>query len=363
MARVLVLEDEDRYREVVARYLVLQGHEVWDTGQGAEAVVLGLAHRAQVLVADWLLRHSAHGLLVAEALRVADASLHTVVVTGFPASDLTVDRERVGIVALLEKPFDVADLAAAVARAAEAPAAGAGSGSAGPEVAGVLLVDDAGAIVQRNAAARALLAGSRAGPDAPSLAAVFGPGIVERLHAASHWVEAAPEGAGGPASWLRARPLAEGAPSLVVLCAVGQEWRRDDPRVRTLLGLPLGRATTATFRDGMLLVDDSASVRDTFVAQLASRGCPVRTAGSHARALELFGADPELRVVILDWAMPGEDLRTTVARMREIRPEVRLVGTSGEDRSAEFRELGIEAFLLKPWTVAGDLASLLEGEA
>ena len=76
----------------------------------------------------------------------------------------------------------------------------------------------------------------------------------------------------------------------------------------------------------------------------------------------LLRADPELRVVILDWAMPGEDLRTTVARMREIRPEVRFVGTSGEDRSSEFRELGIEAFLLKPWTVAGDLAALLGGD-
>jgi hypothetical protein len=60
--------------------------------------------------------------------------------------------------------------------------------------------------------------------------------------------------------------------------------------------------------------------------------------------------------------MPGEDLRTTVARMREIRPGVRLVGTSGEDRSREFRELGIDAFLLKPWTVAGDLAALLGGD-
>jgi CheY-like chemotaxis protein len=297
---------------------------------------------------------------VAEALHVADPDLRTVMVTGFPESDLTVDRERVGIVALLEKPFDVGDLAAAVVRAADLPAAGAGG--AAPEVAGVLLVDGAETIVRQNAAARALLAGTRAGTDAASLAATFGPGITERLHSASHWVEVEPEGAGGPAFWLRARRLGEGAPSLVVLCAAGQEWRRDDPRVRTLLGLPLGRASAATFRDGMLLVDDSASVRDTFVAQLASRACPVRTAGSHARALELFRADPELRVVILDWAMPGEDLRTTVARMREIRPGVRLVGTSGEDRSREFRELGIDAFLLKPWTVAGDLAALLGGD-
>jgi CheY-like chemotaxis protein len=307
-----------------------------------------------VLVADWMLRHSIHGLHVAEVLHAADPALHTVLVTGFPATDLTIDRDRVGIVEMLEKPFDVDALGAAVARAARAPASDGGDGI------GVLMVDAAGAIQHRNAAARELLAGTTAGGDVAGLGALLPPEAALRVRdGCDRWTRVAPEGSDGPAFWTRARAL-EGDLRLIALCPIAEEWRRHDPRTRMLLGLPLGGGG-GRFRDPVLLVDDSRAVCETFVAQLESRGCTARAAASHTRALELFRADPELRVVILDWAMPGEDLRTTVAQLRELRPGVRLIGTSGEDRRAEFGELGIDAFLLKPWTVSGDLASLLSG--
>ena len=351
MARVLVLEDEPRYREVLCRYLSLQGHDVHDTDDGQEAVAVGLAQRPDVLVADWMLRHSVHGLHVAEALRVADPALHTVVVTGFPASDVTVDPQRLGILEILEKPFDVEALGQAVRRAAEADAA-----EGDEEVIGLLRLDGAGAVVHRNRAARALL-GEGLAEDGPfALPEPLQRGLAQ---AETRWVAVPPVEPDGPRLWLRARRLAADGSRALLLCAVSQEWRREDPRVRMLLGLPLGAAAGAAFRDPMLLVDDSASVRDTFVAQLANRGCPARASGRHAEALDIFRTDARIRVVVLDWAMPGEDLRATVAQLREIRPEVRLVGTSGEDRRAEFADLGIEDFLLKPWTVAGELASLL----
>jgi DNA-binding NtrC family response regulator len=354
VARVLVVEDEERYREVVCRYLSLQGHEVHDTANAAEAIVLGLRHRPDVLVADWMLRHSLHGLHVAEALRIADPALHTVVVTGFPAGDVTLDADRVGICEILEKPFDVEALDQAVRRAADAADDGAEA-----EVIGVLWATPDGGILHRNRAARALLDEAPSGGDAADLEALLPEPTRRELLAGEGWLRAAPLGAPDAAWWWRARPLGDDGATVVLLCAAGQEWRRDDPRVRTLLGLPHGAAAGGAFRDAMLLVDDSASVRDTFVAQLRHRGCPARAAGRHEEALDVFRADPRIRVVILDWAMPGEDLRKTVAQLREIRPETRLVGTSGEDRSAEFAELGIEDFLLKPWTIAGDLAALL----
>jgi DNA-binding response OmpR family regulator len=359
VTRVLVLEDEERYREVVCRYLSLQGHEVRDTASGEEAIALGLAQGPDVLVADWMLRHSVHGLHVAEALRVADPALHTVLVTGFPASDVTADPGRVGISEILEKPFDVEALGGAVRRAAEAGRAAREAGDAAEaEVVGVLRCDADGTVVHRNHAARALLAEAPGGAEAPDLASLFPEGLL--AEADTRWVEAPPALVGEAGLWLRRRTLGDEDAQVVLLCAAGQGWRRQDPRVRMLLGQRLGAAAAdGAFRDAMLLVDDSAQVRDTFVAQLAHRGCPARTAGRHSDAIDVFRTDPRIRVVVLDWAMPGEDLRTTVARLREIRPEVRLVGTSGEDRSAEFAELGIDDFLLKPWTVAGELAALL----
>jgi DNA-binding NtrC family response regulator len=354
VARVLVVEDEERYREVVCRYLALQGHEVHDTANASEAIVLGLRHRPDVLVADWMLRHSLHGLHVAEALRTADPGLHTVVVTGFPAGDVTLDADRVGICEILEKPFDVEALGQAVRRAAPA-----GDDAEEREVIGVLWADGRGAILHRNRTARALLDETPLGGDVDSLEALLPEPTRRELRAGEGWLRAAPLGAPGRPFWWRARRLGDEGPDVVLLCAVGQEWRRDDPRVRTLLGLPHGADAGGGLRDAMLLVDDSASVRDTFVAQLRHHGCPAWAAGRHDEALDIFRADARIRVVILDWAMPGEDLRKTVAQLREIRPETRLVGTSGEDRSAEFAELGIDDFLLKPWTIAGDLAALL----
>lgn len=357
MARVLVLEDEDRYREVVARYLALGGHDVLDTASGEEAVTLGLTHRPEVLVADWMLRHSVHGLHVAEALRAADPALHTILVTGFPDSDLTMDRGRVGIVELLEKPFDMEDLGAAVSRAAQAPAGEEG------EVVAALRLDAHGRIRHANRAARSLLAATPAGAGAERVEALLAPESYVRLdQAAERWIQLTLEGSSGPPCWARSRELPDGG-RLLLLCSAVQEWRREDARVRTLLGLPLAGQETGGFGEPMLLVDDSHTVCDTFVAQVVGRGGSAHAAESHARALEIFRADPTIRVVILDWAMPGEDLRTTVAQLREIRPEVQLIGTSGEDRRAEFGELGIEEFLQKPWTVAGELATLLEGGA
>jgi len=358
-AEVLVLEDEDRYREAVCRYLALQGHSVRDTASGEEAITLGLAHRPDVLVADWMLRHSIHGLHVAEALRVADPNLHTVLVTGFTASDITVDPARVGISTILEKPFDVEALDRAVRSAAalgraecEAP-----DPADENEIVGVLCCDATGVIKHRNRAARTLLGQTPVGEDAPTLVSLFPESL--RAEAATRWVEVPAKIVGGAALWLRVRALGENGPRAVLLCDAGQSWRREDPRVRRLLGQRLGAGGEGVFRDTLLLVDDSVSVRDSFVAQLAHRGCPARAAGRHADALDLFRTDPQIRVVVLDWAMPGEDLRATVARLREIRSEVRLVGTSGEDRRVEFAELGIDEFLQKPWTVAGELASLL----
>ncbi|NNL68315.1 MAG: response regulator, partial [Myxococcales bacterium] len=189
MARVLIVEDEQRYREIVARYLTLCGHEVCETATGHDAIAVGLQRRPQVLVADWMLRHSVHGLHVAEALHAADPALHTVLVTGFPASDLTMDRDRVGIVDLLEKPFDVEDLGQAVeTAAATAPGSDA-------EVIAILIVDGDGAIVHRNQAARALLATIPAGQDATSLTEVFPlEQAVSLRDATDDWRQASPAG-------------------------------------------------------------------------------------------------------------------------------------------------------------------------
>ncbi len=358
MARVLIVEDEDRYREIVAQVLGRRGHEVMEAATGHDAIALGLRHRPEVLVADWMLRHSIHGLHVAESLRVALPSLHTILVTGFPSTDVQVDFDKVGIVEMLEKPFDLERLDDAVRAAAENT-----SEADGFEVVGVLLVEEGGAIVHRNHTAAALLGETKAGADAARLDEVFDAEALGALESETGaWCRVAPDDSHGVSWWARLRPLPGGA-SALFLCAAVQEWRRDDPRVRALLGIDRSGESRWEFEDRVLLVDDSSTVRDSFVAQLRSRGCTAYSAGSHEQGLRKFRADPELRVVILDWAMPGEDLRTTVAQLREIRPEVLLIGTSGEDRRPEFEELGIDAFLHKPWTVAGDLAALLGGEA
>ena len=106
----------------------------------------------------------------------------------------------------------------------------------------------------------------------------------------------------------------------------------------------------------VLVVDDSAVIRDLISVNLQMEGFDVTTAGDGEAALELIGeARPD--VVTLDVMMPRLNGFETVARLRGNPdtahiPVVIVTGRAQAGDVARGEELGVEAYLTKPFEPA-----------
>lgn len=80
----------------------------------------------------------------------------------------------------------------------------------------------------------------------------------------------------------------------------------------------------------VLVVDDDPDVREVAVRFLERGGYRVRTASSGSDALDVCSApDCDVRLVLLDLSMPGIDGEETLRRLRERRPGLPIILTSG----------------------------------
>jgi two-component system nitrogen regulation response regulator NtrX len=110
MARLLLVDDELRFRTHLGRILEAWGHEVRIAADVAGALEAARSFEPELLIADWMLRSSSDGLELAEALRARDPGLRVVLITGHP-SDALLGRVAAGeLAAVLEKPFTPAEL-------------------------------------------------------------------------------------------------------------------------------------------------------------------------------------------------------------------------------------------------------------
>jgi len=91
---------------------------------GHEALEAAFDSFPDVLIADWMLKNHIHGLHVSEVFRGLHPRLNTILITGFPSSDLVEESDRRGVSRLLEKPFDLAELHSAIDLALADPAHG-----------------------------------------------------------------------------------------------------------------------------------------------------------------------------------------------------------------------------------------------
>jgi PAS domain S-box-containing protein len=104
----------------------------------------------------------------------------------------------------------------------------------------------------------------------------------------------------------------------------------------------------------VLVVDDEAAVRSMAKATLEHCGYRVLLAESGRGAIDLFRRmAPEVCLVILDLTMPGMSGDEVIPHLREIRPDVPVVATSGYNEETIFRRLagkGVAGFIQKPYT-------------
>ncbi len=107
-------------------------------------------------------------------------------------------------------------------------------------------------------------------------------------------------------------------------------------------------------RGTVLLVDDDEMVMDIGIQFLKRMGYTVRTASSGQKALDIFKQAPDrIDCLLLDFTMPGMDGLETMQQVRKIRPDARIIITSGYTRQQiedRFAHMGPpDDFIQKPF--------------
>jgi len=98
------------------------------------------------------------------------------------------------------------------------------------------------------------------------------------------------------------------------------------------------------------VVDDDDGVREVVRQYLLHAGYRVVTASNGAEALALVERpDDPIAVVLLDRSMPSMDGIETAQALRRLRPELRIVLSSGYPTDATDRALCLDGFIQKPF--------------
>ena len=113
----------------------------------------------------------------------------------------------------------------------------------------------------------------------------------------------------------------------------------------------------------VLVVDDEAPIREIERRVLEKNGYLVTEASGGVEAIELLAHGAPLELLIADLDMPGLSGDDMVARIRALRPDLKVLYVTGHiDKLMDARLLWEgEAFLDKPFNAAGllEAASLL----
>jgi hypothetical protein len=119
----------------------------------------------------------------------------------------------------------------------------------------------------------------------------------------------------------------------------------------------------------ILVVDDEEAIQQIARATLENYGYRVLSAVNGVEAVSLYKRHgSEVKAVLLDSTMPLMDGAATLRVLRQIAPDVSILGVSGLDAETGFcvGADGVQAFLTKPYTAQDllvKLSAVLRGEA
>jgi two-component system, response regulator RegA len=116
---ILIVDDDEVYRNRLARAFVDRGYDVRTAGDYDAAVAVATEDSPELAVVD-LKMPGKSGLELVKALREIDPSTKTIVLTGYGSIATAIDAVRLGATYYLSKPADADDILGAFARG-EAP--------------------------------------------------------------------------------------------------------------------------------------------------------------------------------------------------------------------------------------------------
>ncbi len=361
MKKLLIVDDETGFREQLELAMSRAGYEVYSAGSGQEAIEIGVQHRPDVLICDWMLQDEIHGLHVIEVLSAVYPSIKSMLMTGFASGDLREKANEQGLFGFFEKPFEIGVLKEEVHVAAQAP-------KPDGEVIGIsiLQVGPDNSIQYANAAALQLFYGLGFDIVAAhrNLAAVFAPDCLASLESSDEqWVEVFLKSPNPTQLYLRSRPLSENGSTLYVVLQVGDRSLQNYSVVRMLLGLSrrdAGRLTELDISGHVLVVDDYEMIRRMTCEMLEDQGYTCHCAGTHEEAMQVLQKDEKIGLVLLDYSMPDGDPKKLIEEIRQTRAGIIVVGSSGGNHREDFEDRGVGLFLPKPW-ITQDLQNVLNG--
>ena len=123
MARILIVDDDERMREATRAVLEEEGHAVLEATGGVEALRLQLAGPADLVVCDMFMPGQ-DGIETIRALRRDFPQLKIIAVSGggySGAIDVLRMARHIGAMEVLSKPYNRGALTDAIARATLAP--------------------------------------------------------------------------------------------------------------------------------------------------------------------------------------------------------------------------------------------------
>ncbi|ACH37816.1 sensor histidine kinase response regulator, HAMP and PAS domain-containing [Citrifermentans bemidjiense Bem] len=111
----------------------------------------------------------------------------------------------------------------------------------------------------------------------------------------------------------------------------------------------------------LLLVDDEEAVRCIASEMLQQLGFDLLTASDGRTAIELFSANPGIGVVLLDLTMPQMDGERCLVELQKIRPDVKVVMSSGYTEyevTQKLRGKQLAGFIQKPYKLSALVEAL-----
>ena len=111
---ILLVDDEERYREVLARVLTKAGYEVVEASDGIEALSLLEKLKIDLVLSD-ILMPALNGYALVARLRAKWPSMPVILTTGFLSQDAAKNMMN-GSVEFIPKPIDIAVLIAMIER-------------------------------------------------------------------------------------------------------------------------------------------------------------------------------------------------------------------------------------------------------
>src|SRR4051812_48166650 len=105
MARILVVDDEEGIRKILAQVLEYEGHDVRTAGGGGEALGLIAEFKPELSFVDVKMARM-DGLELLARIRTEDPAAIVVMISGHGTIETAVEATRRGAYDFLEKPLD-----------------------------------------------------------------------------------------------------------------------------------------------------------------------------------------------------------------------------------------------------------------